>query len=231
VNFVEMTADRMQVTTQAWSPVLPERRNPARTLVSVTRSGQQWTLEADAAPPEDFQAVLDLNQLEVQVMESRAQLGRLDVVAQRKLVSHPRAWLDEYWEVLEGATGARVREMTLDGQPQPDAPCPARIRLTKDGVGSWRIEGALYRSVKDAESDHPGRAYESIKLLNRSRAQLAQLSVNLAGVRTTPFASVTDLTTGKERPYPLSRAGEVVTVRYEQCPSRMLLKLAWPLER
>lgn len=231
VNFIELTQERVHVMTQAWSPVLPERRNPPRTLVSVSRVGQKWNIDADAAPRDDFQSVLALNALDVQLAESKARLGRLDVLAKRQLVSHPRAWLDEYWEVLEGAPSAMVRELTLDGTAQADAPCPARIRLGKDGNGSWHIEGGLFRYVKDAHALQPGRAYDSILLLNRSRAEVARLSVQMGPVKTAPFASVTDLTTGKERPYRYSRDGDVVTVVYENCPSRMLLKLSWPLER
>ena len=76
-----------------------------------------------------------------------------------------------------------------------------------------------------------GRAYEWVELLNRSRADVARLKVHLGPVKTTPFASITNLTTGKERPYPITREGDVVTVTRNNCPARTLLRLYWPLER
>ena len=199
--------------------------------MSASRDGRQWDLSLPPLREVQFHPVLTLNELEAQLTPSRAQVGRLDVVTKRTLASHPRAWLDEYWEVLEGPPGAMARDLVIDGVPRDDAKCPARVKVAKDGVSTWRVEGGAFSNVEDAKSLRLGHAYETVELLNRSRADLARLRVHLGPVKTTPFASVTNLTNGKERPYPLTRDGDVVTVTHTNCPSRTLLRLYWPLER
>jgi hypothetical protein len=199
--------------------------------VSATRDGRQWTLELPPLREVQFHPVLTLNELEAQLTPSPSQLGRLDVVTQRRLGSHPRAWLDEYWEVIEGPPGAVAREILVDGKPRRDAKCPARVKVTKDGLSTWRVEGGAFANVVDAEALHHGHAFESVELLNRSRADVARLKVHLGPVKTKPFASITNLTTGRERPWPLTRDGDVVTVTRTNCPARTLLRLYWPLER
>ena len=121
--------------------------------------------------------------------------------------------------------------MRVDGQPRRDSKCPARVKVTKDGVSSWRVEGGAFASVEAASSFHAGHAFESVELLNRSRADVARLKVHLGPVKTTPFASITNLTTGRERPWPFTRDGDVVTVTRTNCPARTRLRLYWPLER
>lgn len=231
VNFLQLDGKQVQVMAQAWSPYQPDRRSSPRHLVSAASDGKQWLLEMPPLRQVQFNPVLTLNELQAQLVESKAHVGRLDVVTQRRLAAHPRAWLDGYWEVLEGAPGAVVRDVVIGGVPRRDAKCPERVKVPKDDVSSWRVEGGAFSNVVDASAFRVGRAFDSIELLNRSRADLARLRVNLGPVKTTPFASVTNLTTGKERPWPLTREGEVVTVEHANCPARTLLRLYWPLER
>lgn len=229
LNLLELDADQVRVTARAWSPWQPERRPSERLLVSARREGRAWVLRDEAGPERPFEAVLALNEARAELVPSRAQLGRHDVVVQRRLESRPVAWRDEYWEVVEGAPGAVLREVQVDGQPRRDAPCPAKVKVTRDGHASFRVEGGVFATVEEAAAVRPGTAFQFVELLNRSRAEVASLSVRLGPVGTTPFASVTDVTTGRERPYPLTRAGDEVVVRYEQCPARTLLRVYWPL--
>lgn len=231
VNFLQVDGAKVSVTSQAWSPFQPERRSSPRNLVSASREGRQWTLELPPLREVQFHPVLKVNELEAQLVQSSAHLGRLDLVTKRRLVSHPSAWLRDYWEVLEGPPGAMARDLVIDGVNKPDGKCPARVSVAKDGVSTWRIEGGLFASVDAAQEFQQGQAFEAVELLNRSRADLARLVVHLGPVKTTPFASITNLTTGKERPWPLERAGDVVTVERTNCPARTLLRLYWPLER
>ena len=231
INFIQLDGSTIQVTSQAWSPYQPDRRSSPRHLVSASRDGQQWTLELPPLREAQFHPVLTLNELDAQLTPSKAHLGRLDVLTQRTLASHPRAWLAEYWEVLEGPPGAVARDLVIDGVPKEDAKCPARVKVVKDGVSTWRVEGGVFAHIDEAQSVQLGHAFELVELLNRSRADVARLRVHLGPVKTTPFASITDLTTGKERPYPITREGDVVTVSCTNCPARTLLRLYWPLER
>jgi 3',5'-cyclic AMP phosphodiesterase CpdA len=227
VNFIDLDHDSVDVVSHAWSPWAPDRRTTPRALVRARRHGRTWVPLPHLGPESVPQAVLSLNEARMQLVHSGSMLGRLDVVTQRRLVAHPHAWLEEYWEVIEGAPHAAMRDILVDGQPLHDAPCPARVLVPKDGLTTYRIEGGVFTNVAEAQ----GAAYASVELLNRARADVARLEVKLGPVKTEAFASVTNLATGKERPYPLTREGDVVTVAYENCPARTLLRLYWPLAR
>ncbi len=231
VNFIQVDGSKVSVSSQAWSPFQPERRSTPRHLVSASRDGQQWSLELPPLREATFNPVLKMNELEAQLVVSTAHLGRLDVMTKRRLVSHSSAWLRDYWEVLEGPPGAVARDLVIDGVNKEDGKCPARVSVAKDGVSTWRIEGGAFANIAAAQDFQLGQAFEAVELLNRSRADMARLVVRMGPVKTTPFASITNLTTGKERPWPLTRDGDVVTVERANCPARTLLRLYWPLER
>lgn len=227
LNVLDVEGDDVTVTMHPWSPYQTDRKASARTLVRVRRDGLSWQPVERARDGADFDAVLLRNELEVSLAPSRAMVGRLDVVATRRLTPHPRAWLEKYWEVLEGEPGATVRELMVGGVRQRDVKCPARIAIPKDGVATWRIEGAVPAGLESRDAS----AYGSVELHCRSRAEVAELVVHLGPVKTTPFASATDLTTGRERPLPLRREGDTVIVSLERCPARTRLRVYWPLPR
>ncbi len=231
VNFIKIDEQHVTVSAQAWSPTQADRLSALRHLVSAKREGKQWLLEAAPLNEAEFEAVLALNEMQVQLVESHAQVGRVDLLTQRKLVAHPRAWLNEYWEVLEGAPGSFAREIVVDGAPRKDAKCPARLHLPKDCTSTWRLEGGLFSNLGDAQEGHQRQAYSSADLLNRSRASIARLKIDMGPIKSIPFAAVTNLMTGKEQPYPLSRENNSYVLTYKNCPARTLLRVYWPLER
>jgi hypothetical protein len=71
LNVVEVTADGVEVTSQAWSPTEPTRRNSPHQLVSVRRQGRRWELRAPHRP-RPFEPVLALNKSVVRVRAIRA---------------------------------------------------------------------------------------------------------------------------------------------------------------
>lgn len=227
LNFLAVDGETIDVHCHPWSPTQSNRRPNPRRLVKAARKGTQWLIEESEHETPDFKPVLILNEARIELLPSRGAVGRLDYTMQRTLTSHQRAWLTRYVEVIEGAPGAVVRELTIDTEAKPDAPCPAKVELGKDGRAHFRVEGAVFTDVNLDD----GRAYETVELLNRSRAELAQLVVKMGPVKTTPFASVTNLTTGRERPYPLKWDGDTVTVSHPNCPARTMLRVYWPLER
>ena len=93
------------------------------------------------------------------------------------------------------------------------------------------VGGALASVAAASERPVDHAPFEWVGLVNRSRAAEARLEVRPGPVKTPLFASVTDLTTGKEWPVPFTREGDVITVVVRQCPARRLLRLYWPLER
>ncbi|MBL8913350.1 MAG: metallophosphoesterase [Archangium sp.] len=227
VNFIELDAKHVKVTSQAWSPWDPHRRSSLRRIVHAAREGRRWNLVESNGAGADFDEVLTLNDAKVKLSLCSALLGRVDVSTTRHLESHARAVLEDYWEVITGPEGARMLDALVDGKPRKDQKCPAKVKVARDGTTSYRVEGGAFLTVTDAD----GRAFDSVELLNRSRSKLARLVVDLGPVKTQPFASVTNLTTGRERPYPFTREGGTVTITYENCPARTMLRLYWPLAR
>ena len=107
-----------------------------------------------------------------------------------------------------------------------------RVKLLLDGRTSYTVSDALCRTLEEASrSCGSEAAFEQIGLLCRYGAQQALLSLsnsNLAGVR--PFASFTDLTTGRERPLRIVPATAGWTAAAQNCAPRALLRIYWPLE-
>jgi hypothetical protein len=107
-----------------------------------------------------------------------------------------------------------------------------RVELLPGGTTSYTVSGALCRTLEEASRSYgPEAAFEWVGLLCRYGAQEALLSLSnsyLASVR--PFASFTDLTTGRERPLPIVPATAGWTTAAQNCAPRSLLRIYWPLE-
>jgi 3',5'-cyclic AMP phosphodiesterase CpdA len=230
INFVTIENERVDIEARAWSERDPERPSSRRHLVSARWEGTTWVPEPPAAIERAFEPVLMLNETRAALVESKAFVGRLDLLMARKLESHPRATLERYVEVVEGAPGAMVHDIVIDGTPQPAHKAPWRSVLGRDSEARWRVEGAVFTHRHDSESVQGGAPYDWVGLLNISRSAMARLELALGPVKSTPFASLTQLATGQERLVPLRRKGDVVTVEYPNCPARSLLRIYWPLE-
>jgi 3',5'-cyclic AMP phosphodiesterase CpdA len=230
LNVVEVTQGGVEVTTQAWSPREPTRRNSPRQLVGVRRDGVRWESVAPTAA-RAFEPVLALNEAVVGLTTSAQFLDRYDLEVRRTVKATDAAYMPVYREAIEGPPGARVVAVVTGGVGQPEANCPTRVEVPmRGGEASWRVVGGALASVLEAgELQGDGACFSSVALLNRSRAQVARLKVLLGPVKTKPFASATDLTTGKERPLRLVRDGDAVVAQYERCPARTLLRVYWPL--
>jgi 3',5'-cyclic AMP phosphodiesterase CpdA len=229
INFVELDGPDISVTTQAWSPFEAHRRNTPRTLARVTQQGARFTVQPSPPPP-PFEPVLHENLAVMRMTESSRFLSRYDVSVTRSIEATQVAFMPWYGEAVTGPPGARVVNFTAQGLPLPDAPCPARLQLPMHGEASFTVLGGAAATTAGA-SEHAGEdtTCESVKLHNRSRAAVARLTLDLGTLPLEPFGSALDLTTGRERPMPLSREGNRVTLEYRQCPARMLLRISWPV--
>ena len=105
------------------------------------------------------------------------------------------------------------------------------LRVTMPGRATWKIQGGLCRSAKEARrSVGPEEAFAHIGLINRHTSLEAELTLTAPdGLELAPFGSAMDLTTGQLRPMPLTRDGQRWTLRYPLCPARTLLRIHWPL--
>lgn len=232
INLLEVSSTEVRVRTQAWSLYDSDRRNRPRVLASAVRDGLRWRPRHDDMAREELPPVLAVNQARYALATSQEQLDRLDLDVERTVEALPAAWMEEYWELVHGPPGAFVKDVRYGNEARPAAKLPHQVRVPMDGQpASWRVVGGALATVAAARTRPVDKApFEWVGLLNRSRAAVARLQVQLGPVKTKPFASVTDLTTGKEWPAAFTREGDTVTVEVKPCPARRLLRLYWPLE-
>lgn len=229
INLIELTDEHVEVTSQAWSPAEPNRRNSARALVRARRAALRWELEAPPTP-RAFEPVFISNEATLALTTSTSSLDRYDLSVRRRIDATPRAYVPTSWDIVDGPPDARAVDVRCNDERRPDATLPTRLEVPLHGEASWKVVGGVMATLSGAgELRGPGASFSSVELHNRSRAGVARLSVDLGPVKTRPFASATDLTTGTERPWPLQRTGNVVTVEYVNCPARTLLRVYWPL--
>lgn len=233
INLLEVGASEVRVKTQAWSLYDSDRRNRPRVLASAVREGVRWRPRHEEMEREELPPVLASNVARYALTTSQEQLDRLDVEVVRTVEALPSAYMEEYWELVHGPPGAQVLDVRYAGEARPGAKTPHQLRVPLDGQpASWRVVGGALSNVAQAEDRPVDKApFEWVGLVNRSRAAVARLEVHLGPVKTKPFASVTDLTTGKESPLALARDGDVVSVEVKACPARRLLRVYWPLEQ
>ncbi|MEW5738167.1 MAG: metallophosphoesterase [Myxococcota bacterium] len=233
INLLEVDAGEVRVKAQAWSPHELGRKNRPRVLASAVREGLRWRARHEDMERDELPPVLASNVARYALSTSQDQLDRLDVEVVRTVEALPAAYLEFYGELVHGPPGAYVTDIRFAGEARPAAKAPHQVRVPLDGQpASWRVVGGALASVAAAEKRPVDHApFEWVGLVNRSRAAEARLELHLGPVKTKPFASVTDLTTGKEWPAPFTREGDVVSVRVTSCPARRLLRIYWPLER
>lgn len=230
LNLVDVEHGGLEVTTQAWSPLEPGRRNHPRKLVSVQREACRWT-PRPLETPRPFHAVLALNEASFSLGTSTRFLDRYDLTVRREVRATADAYMKSYRELVEGPPGATVVGLRTGGVDEADAECPTQVTIPlHGGHAEWRVLGGAFATSQAASEERgPGTSFESVGLLNRSRASLVRVRVDLWPVTSRPFASATDLTTGKERPLRLTRDGQGVCVEYPNCPARTLVRVYWPL--
>lgn len=231
INYIELTSEHVEVTSQAWSPWEPSRRNHPRTVASASRKGVRWEVRHEAMGRPASETVLAHNEAEFHLATSGNALDRHDLEVRRSVKALPAAYMTEYWDVVEGPPGARVVNIRSAGHVREEEVCPARVKLPMDGTpATFRVRDGVFGSVNAAEEVRgAGSCFGWVGLLNRSRAATAKLTLHLGPVTSEPFASATDLTTGKERPMRFLRDGNAVSLRYDDCPARTLLRIYWPL--
>ncbi len=230
LNLLDLSPQGVDVHQLAWSPYEHTRQGQPKPLVSATRVGTRWNVRHEAGSPPPFEPVLLNNDAAYALRPSTQFLERYDVLVERTVRAAPSAPGTDYGEVISGAPQSRVVNVRFDGAPQDELVTPARVQLPLRGSSSWSILGGAASTVAEASKRYGvGTAYEFVHLLNRNRCAKATLSLDLGPVTTTPFASATDLTTGKERPIALRRDGTRVWCEYDECPARVLLRISWPV--
>jgi 3',5'-cyclic AMP phosphodiesterase CpdA len=222
-----------EVDSEVWTK---KPRVNRRLLVDARRTGTRWDLEVQPAEPKSFEPSLTLNEATVTLVPSVHHFDRHDLETLRVVQCASGSHLGAHHEMVEGPAGARMVNVRINGQSVPDQKSPANLELPLDGTASYTLLGGVCSSLAEGSKHygHVGSAFEWVGLLNRYRAQVARLVVKLSPIevdRQRPFASVTDLTTGRERAVELKRddANRTYAFELKQCPARTMLRVYWPL--
>lgn len=238
-NVVELEGAAVRAQSVAFPPeVGPEVWETAprvnkRPLVRARRDGKRWELDDSPVEPKAFGAMLALNEATLSLAPSAQFLDRYDVEVFRRIERAAGSPVTAYHELVEGPSLAQVERM---GAPSRAQGVPADVTLPLDGSAQYRVTGGVCATVAEASSEYrePGTAFEWVGLMNRYRSELARLVVTMKPVDVAaqrPFASVIDLTTGREKAVALERDDAARTYRVEvkQCPARTMLRVYWPL--
>jgi 3',5'-cyclic AMP phosphodiesterase CpdA len=223
-NRVDLSEERVRVESVSFSPKPSMRPAVRRHLVHAQRFGPKWRLEPGTFTPLDPAP-------RVRVDEATFSLSP---------AVHPERWDFTCERRVELREGARLRQYVDFVHALPLLPrlrrtrarrrAGRRVELTIGGVTRVRFEQALCRTVNEAARLYGvDIAFEWVGLLCRYGATRATLRLARIPADLDPFGSVTDLTTGRERPVAIRIEGEHWTVASDACPPRTLLRIYWPL--
>jgi len=198
------------------------RLAPARTLVDVERVGHRWQVWSRATGSPE-QALLARNEAHVTLLAGDE---RWTLECRRVLEPIASGAQAEYAEVVHAAPGARVqRVVQADGEREVER-VPFRLLVSTRAPSFYRIADALCRtSAAAARAYGPGMTFESVDLVNRVPSARTMLRVNGLPREADAFASVTDMTTGRERIAPLARDGVACELVRAPCAARTLLRI------
>jgi 3',5'-cyclic AMP phosphodiesterase CpdA len=210
-------------------------RPVVRPLAVARKRGARWDLDpVDVKDERDEGPELELNQSEVTLRPSRSSARRFDADCVRTILGTGTSAPGEYLETVHGIANARLL-LHSDGAHPRLCSVPRDLRLVVGGATRYRLIGGLCRTLTEVERAHgdSGSPFEWVGLMNRYRSASARLT--LAGLgegAADAFASVTDLGTGRERPWPIERSeDQVLTVEHPRCRARTLIRIYWPLQR
>ena len=226
-NVVTLDGDELSIKVVAFSPTDARALPARRTLARATRRGERWGLrrvpEARAVRAPDLESNEAVYTL---VPSKRWPDARWDMEAERT-VCPSRSWdRQAYIEIVEGVHDG---ELATDGRVLAKK-LPARLPLALDAVTKYQLSGGICQTRQAAEDKYEvGTAFEWVGLLNRYSSASAHLMLRGLPDPAAAFESVTDLTTGREQPYPVSVTSGVLSMMYQKCPARTLLCIHWPL--
>jgi 3',5'-cyclic AMP phosphodiesterase CpdA len=224
-NRVELSEDRVHVESISFSPKRSKRPPIRRSLVDTRRLGPKWELEYGSFAPNDPAPRVDVDEALFTLSPS----------------AHPARWDFSCERRVELRAGARLRQYVDFVHALPRLPrlrrsrsrrrVGRRVDLVVGGLTSTRVEEALCRTVAEAARCYGvDIGFEWVGLLCRygaARATLRLAQRNASSLE--PFGSVTDLTTGRERPVTMSVEREQWSIACDACPPRSLLRIYWPL--
>jgi 3',5'-cyclic AMP phosphodiesterase CpdA len=217
-------ADVVRIESVSFFPKRSSRPSIRRLLAHVRREGPKWELESGTFRVEDPAPRVRRDEARFVLSPSTANTARWDFFCERTV------------ELVPGARLRRYVEFVPSGNPEPSRArrtrrAGRRVELRTAGTTAYAGPAALCRTREEASRSYGAdAAFESVSLLCRYGAQRATLSLSKDHLtQVEPFASVTDLTTGRERPVRIVSAATDWMASAENCAPRSLLRIYWAL--
>ena len=225
-NLVELSDERLRVEALSFSPKRSGRLAVRRDLVRAQRSGSKWELKPCALGASDFPARVLTDESTYTLSHSRGSAERWDFVCERRVALKAGAKLRRYKDFVHAlphfSPGKRSRGEGREYR---------RVDISLAEPTTHHSSEALCRTLAEAAHCYgPGTAFEWVGLLCRYGADQAMLRLaSPDGEQFQPFASATDLTTGRERPARIELRDGLWSVSLRDCAPRTLIRIYWPL--
>jgi len=221
-NLVQLSASEVHIESLAFSPKSNTRPAQRRELASTRRVGAKWVASPVSAHVHDPAPRVEADEAEYTLRDSTS-AHYWDYVCERRVQLREDAHLRRYVEFLR-VPPSRVRGHSLLRKREP-------IEVEIGGATRYQQQAALCRTARAATwARGPLSAFEWVGLLCRYGASRATLRLSQPTTESLePFGSVTDLTSGAERPYRLASTGNAWSLTAEACAPRSLLRIYWPL--
>jgi hypothetical protein len=231
-NLVQFNQDEVKLRAVSFSPKR-KRQNVSRRLAHVHREGVRWRAQVVNPRAMDTVRKVQLDEAIYTLSPSKSRPREtFDLACERRVERAAGAQLKRYIDFIHALPAARLLRSPLRNLAmEPKRTDRTTVELALDAVTHFEIAGAVCRSLAEAQSAYgPTASYEWIGLLSRYGGPVVRLALAREGAPHDPFASVTDLVTGRERPAAFAPSVTHWEVRLEDCAPRTLIKIYWPLE-
>jgi 3',5'-cyclic AMP phosphodiesterase CpdA len=223
-NLVRLEGDQVHIESVSYSPKRNTRPPMRRDLARIRRAGPQWHAEPVSLGVQDPAPRVDLDEADFAVSPARTNVERWDLVCERLVRLRPGARLRRYVDFVHALPAALPHRKTRR-RANP------RVELRIGEITHYHVPDSLCRTLDEGRRSYGvGTAFEWVGLLCRYGAAHATLRLSrrwMEGVE--PFGSLTDLTTGRERPLVVDARPNQWIVTADGCAPRSLLRLYWPL--
>jgi predicted MPP superfamily phosphohydrolase len=223
-NLVRLSEASVHIEAVSFSPKRQSRPVMRRDLVRAHRAGRKWEPQPIELGVKELSGRLLRDEAVYTLSVARSSPERWDFACQRIVLAKPGAGLRGRTEFVHAlpplVPGARPKHRAY-----------RRVALSIDAEITHRERDALCRTLAEAERRYGrGTAFEWAGLVCRHGAELAALRLSVPDAEPfSPFASVTDLQTGRERPWPLHRQEDGWSMTVDRYAPRSLLRIYWPL--
>jgi hypothetical protein len=224
-NLVELDAKRVHVQALSFSPKRSGKAPIRRDLAEARLVTPKWEPIPVSFRPVDAPFRVSSDQADYELSASLLAPGRYDVSCERRVELEPGANLRRYVDFVHAVPLIAPRTRRLRRVTR-------RFALSVGDVTRYRIDHGLCRTLHEGSRSYgAGTAFEWVGLLCRYGAKRATLRLARNGAEwLEPFASVTDLATGREQPTALAVSDEHWSVTKLDCAARVLLRIYWPLD-